>query len=106
MRYLPIGNLFSLFEFIRERPKAGAQHERDLGPQSRTRKDELGGGFRPLVFPVIPRGTRHLLCRGGTLANRRAFRFVLFSFLHHVSIPTNDADIRLAMVPASIARIP
>ena len=43
--------------------------------------------------------------RGNVFARLDGARAQTFA-LHHVSIPTNDADMRFAMVPANIARIP
>src|SRR5579859_7646929 len=75
-------------EFVREDAQAGAKDECDFGPQLRFFLDEACRGFGASELPICV--CRGRISRSGT----------------HVRIPTMQADIRLAMVPASMARMP
>ena len=73
-------------EFIRKRAQARAQHQRNLWPQLGFGTDKLCRALRPLKN-----------IRAAGFLSRRAL---------HSSTLTIDADIRFAIVPASIARKP
>ena len=104
---LRVGNLCGLSKIIRERSEPRPQYQRNLRPQRRARENKLRRGFSAFEFAGSLRTRRlhifrrcNLPRRGSTLAPN------FFSALGHVRIPTMDADIRFAMVPASIARMP
>src|SRR5216684_8236825 len=75
-------------EFIGESAEAGAEDERDFWTELGFFLNEAGGRFGADELRVCFRRGR-TFCRGT-----------------HVRIPTMQADIRLAMVPASMARMP
>src|ERR1700722_1448773 len=75
-------------QLIRERAKSRAQHERDLRTQLCFRQDEFRGAFGSRIFRAMS--------PGGLRSSRT----------HRSITPTIDADIRFAIVPAIMARIP
>src|SRR6267142_4787572 len=75
-------------EFIGEGPEAGAEDERDFWAELDFFLNETRGGFGADELRVCFRRGR-TFCRGT-----------------HVRIPTMQADIRFAIVPASMARMP
>src|SRR5713226_4886599 len=105
VRNFRVRNLYSAGKFVRERPEAGAQHQRDFRPERCLRKNEIGGEPRAFEFTAERLGFRRGRCvfTGNACFHWRSF--ALF-FRPHVNIPTMEADIKLAMVPASMARMP
>src|SRR5437899_6114573 len=83
VRNLCVRDSRSSGEFVGKGAQAGTEDQRNLWAQFRFFLDEAGGGFGP--------SERHVR-RGNTCPGTA-----------HVRIPTMQADIRLAMVPASIA---
>ena len=73
--------------FVRERAQAAAQHQSDARTQLGFSENEFCGAF----------GAHKILA---------GFRLRRSGFTHFRNIPTMDADIRFAMVPASMARMP
>src|SRR5271170_2096656 len=82
-----VGDASGFGEFVGEGAQAGAQHQRDFRAQARFRQDEFRGAVGAGEFGIA---------RGG----------FGFSRAHRIMIPTMEADIKLAMVPVSMARMP
>src|SRR5436305_13510331 len=85
--------------------KCRTQNGRDVGAEPGWRENKSSGEPGPFEFPRsyerFSRGRFRFLGRDSFLS------CFLPGFLWtHVNIPTTEADIRLAIVPASIARIP
>src|SRR5260370_29122460 len=88
---LRVGDFVGVSEFVPEIAEARTQNQCDARPQLRFAKNEFGGAFGALELHA---GLRFRLGR---------FRVLLCA---HEKIPTIEADRRLAIVPASMARIP
>src|SRR5271166_5184569 len=80
-----VRNLRGGGEFISKRAEAGAEDKRNFRAELRTRKDEVSGSIRAHIF--------------------ECGRF-LRAHDHRSITPTMEADIRLAIVPHSMARMP
>ena len=88
IRDLFIVNARGIREFVGERAQSAAEDEADARAQLCFRENEFRGAF----------GAQEFLARFRFLAAADALIFR--------NIPTIDADIKFAMVPASIARMP
>src|SRR5438552_2488773 len=104
MRNFCVRNFRGAGKFIGECAKPGAKNECNPRPKRCLRKNEVGGFTR--AFELAIRAVGGGL--SGDFPRRHGFRsFPLGAFLcAHERIPTMEADIRFAMVPASMARMP
>src|SRR5229473_6424530 len=98
VRNFRIRNFLGLLEFVRERPEARSKHQCDTRPVSRLRKNEVSSFTRALK--LADRRTPGRRCNRFWGPGLRGL------FCAHERIPTMDADIKFAMVPASMARMP
>ncbi len=105
VRNFRVRNFGGISEFVRETAKAGTQDEGNLGTQLRLRKNEVSRLSRALKL-----ATRRTASRGcsSDFSGRNRFRSlgIRAFFCAHERIPTMEADIKFAIVPASIARMP
>src|SRR5215813_6683198 len=104
MRDLRIRDFRCASEFVGKGAEPRAKNKRNLRPEFSPGKNKVGSKPGAFVFAQSRRDLRNRssCCWRG---------FPLLGFLQsfpraHVNIPTMEADIRLAMVPASIARMP
>src|SRR5450755_692581 len=109
MRNIRIRNFNRTGKFIRERPESRSEHQRDFGTKFCFQGNEVRSrlGLMEFTERVLSETCRHasLLNFEGTLRRPRRSGFLARTRAHE-RIPTIDADIRFAMVPASMARIP
>src|SRR6266567_3704402 len=105
VRNFRVRNFRRAREFVRKSAQTRAKNQCNLRPESRFGKNKLGGAPRAFEFLGSSACSRH---RGRCAIRTSAASCspLALRFWTHVNIPTMEADIKLAIVPASMARMP